>query len=55
MSLAPSIQVDNIDEIVKDLQSKGVTFVMDIDTAGFGGRYTFFKDCNDILVELFQP
>ncbi len=49
-----SIQVDNIDVIVGELKEKGVKFVMDIDTAGFGGRYTFFKDCNGILVELFQ-
>ena len=50
-----SIQVDNIHQIVKELKGKGVEFVMEIDTAGFGGMYTFFKDCNGILVEIFQP
>lgn len=50
-----SIQVEDIDSLVKDLKNKGVEFVMDIDNAGFGGRYTFFKDCNGILIELLQP
>lgn len=49
-----SIQVDNIDQIVEELKGKGVEFVMNIDTVGFGGRYTFFKDCNGILVEFFE-
>lgn len=50
-----SIQVEDIDALVSALKNKGVEFVMDIDNAGFGGRYTFFKDCNGILVELIQP
>lgn len=50
-----SIEVENIEETVKDLQSKGVEFVMELDSAGFGGRYIFLKDCNDILIELYQP
>lgn len=49
-----SIQVENIEDSVKELKEKGIAFVMDIDTAGFGGRYTFIKDCNDILIELFE-
>ncbi|MDP2671304.1 MAG: VOC family protein [bacterium] len=48
------IEVENLDKVVKDLKSKGVEFVMETDDAGFGGRYIFFKDCNGILVELYQ-
>jgi methylmalonyl-CoA/ethylmalonyl-CoA epimerase len=47
------IEVEDLDAIVKDLAQKGVP-TREIDTAGFGGRYTFFKDCNGILVELYQ-
>ncbi len=48
------IEVDNLDETIKELKEKGVEFVTEIDTAGFGGRYIFLKDCNDILIELYQ-
>ena len=48
------IEVDNLDESVKELKSKGVEFPREIDTAGFGGRYIFIKDCNGILIELYQ-
>lgn len=49
------IEVDNLDEFINRLKAKGVNFVMKTDTATFGGRYIFFKDCNDILIELYQP
>lgn len=48
------IEVDDLDDTIKELQSKGVKFATEIDTAGFGGRYIFFKDCNGILIELYQ-
>lgn len=48
------IEVENLDGAIKELKEKGVEFVTEIDTAGFGGRYIFFKDCNDILIELYQ-
>ncbi len=48
------IEVDDLDAIIKYLKSKGVTFATQIDTAGFGGRYIFFKDCNGILIELYE-
>lgn len=47
------IEVDNLDKVVKKLNKKGV-WTREIDTAGFGGRYSFFKDCNGILVELYE-
>lgn len=48
------IEVDDIDQTIKKFKDKGVVFTREIDTAGFGGRYIFFKDCNDILIELYQ-
>lgn len=48
------IEVEDLEFTIEELKAKGVTFVMDLDTAGFGGRYTFFKDCNEILIELYQ-
>jgi len=48
------IEVDNLDEKIKKLKGKEVEFIMHIDTAGFGGRYIFFKDCNGILIEIYQ-
>lgn len=48
------IEVDNLDHAIKELKEKGVKFATDIDTAGFGGRYIFIKDCSDILIELYQ-
>ncbi len=49
------IEVENLDDTIAELTRKGVTFVTKIDTAGFGGRYIFLRDCNDILIELYQP
>lgn len=49
------IEVDDLDEFIKQLQSKAVEFATKMDTAGFGGRYIFIKDCNGILIELYQP
>ena len=48
------IEVDNLEESIKNLKAKGVDFVMNIDTAAFGGRYIFFKDNEGILIELYQ-
>jgi len=48
------IEVNNLDEIVRRLKERGVEFPREVDTAGFGGNYVFFKDCNGILVELYQ-
>lgn len=48
------IQVENLERAVGELKTKGVQFATEIDTAGFGGRYIFFKDCNDILIELYE-
>lgn len=48
------IEVDNLDQVIKEFKAEGVEFTREIDTAGFGGRYIFFKDCNEILIELYQ-
>ena len=48
------IQVDNLEATIKSFKEKGVQFATDLDTAAFGGRYIFFKDCNNILIELYQ-
>ena len=48
------IEVDNLDLTIKELKQKNVEFTMDIDKAGFGGKYIFLKDCNGILIELHQ-
>ena len=48
------IEVENLDQTIEDLKQKGVKFATELDTAGFGGRYIFFKDCNGILIELYQ-
>lgn len=48
------IEVDDLDEMIKQLEAKIVEFDTKIDTAGFGGRYIFIKDCNGILIELYQ-
>ena len=48
------IEVDDLDKTINELKAKRVEFTRDIDTAGFGGRYIFFKDCNGILIELYQ-
>jgi len=47
------IEVEDLDKMVALLHEKGIK-TREIDTAGFGGRYTFFKDCNGILIELYQ-
>lgn len=48
------IQVEDLEKTVGELKTKGVQFATEIDTAGFGGRYIFLKDCNGILIELLQ-
>lgn len=47
------IEVEDLNEVIKSLNEKGVK-TREVDTAGFGGRYTFIKDCNGILIELYQ-
>jgi glyoxylase I family protein len=52
-------EVDEIEQMVADLQSKGVEFVSDIVdmTVGHyaGGKVVFFRDPDGILLELQQP
>lgn len=47
------IEVEDLDELVADLNKKGIE-TRAIVTAGFGGRFTFIKDSNGILIELYQ-
>lgn len=48
------IEVENLDATIEQLKAKGVKEIREVDTAGFGGRYTFIKDPNGILIELYQ-
>ena len=48
------IEVENLENAIKDFKNKGIEFVTEIDSAAFGGRYIFFKDCNGILIELYS-
>lgn len=48
------IEVESLDESIGELRQKGVEFTTEVDVAGFGGKYIFFKDCNGILIELYQ-
>ncbi|MEK7186413.1 MAG: VOC family protein [Patescibacteria group bacterium] len=48
------LEVDDLDTTIIELKEKRVEFATEIDTAGFGGRYVFIKDCNDILIEIYQ-
>ena len=47
------IEVEDLDKIIKSLNKMNVE-TRKVDTAGFGGRFTFIKDCNGILIELYQ-
>jgi len=47
------IEVEDLDVLVQDLKQKGIE-TRKIDTAGFGGRFTFIKDNNGILIEFYQ-
>lgn len=48
------LETSDLEIAINALKNKGVEFVTEIDPAGLGGRYVFFKDCNDILVELYE-
>lgn len=48
------IEVNSMEETILTLKQNGVEFISEIDTTAFGGRYIFFKDCNGILIELYQ-
>ena len=49
------LEVADLEDSITQLKNKGVEFTTDIDTAAFGGRYIFFRDCNGILIELREP
>ena len=48
------IEVDNLDGKLEELKKGGVEIVKNAEEAGFGGRFAFIKDCNGILIELYQ-
>lgn len=48
------IQVPDLEKILPLLQSNAVEIVGQPDAAYFGGKYIFIKDCNGILIELYQ-
>lgn len=47
-------EINNLEEMIKNLQEKGVEFIMKPDTTFYGGKYVIFKDCDGILIELFE-
>lgn len=46
--------VDNLDEEINKLKSKGVTFIHKIPNKNRWGRYSAFKDPSGIVHELFE-
>ena len=48
------LQVQNLDTILPLLQANKIELVGQPDTTYYGGKYIFFKDCNGILIELYQ-
>ncbi len=48
------IEVENLDACCRELKQRGVELATEIETAGFGGEFVFFRDCNGILIELYQ-
>lgn len=47
-------EVPDLEKILPLLQSNGIEIIGETDSAYFGGKYIFFKDCNGILLELYQ-
>lgn len=47
-------EVSNLKSTLKSLKTKGVQIVTQPDKTAFGGLYAFIKDCNGILIELYQ-
>lgn len=47
-------EINDMDQMIKTLQSKNVEFVMKPDSTFYGGRYVIFKDRDGILIELFE-
>jgi len=47
-------EVDNLDLMVSKLHNQKVDIIGEQDTSAFGGRYIFIKDCNGILIELYE-
>ena len=48
------IEINNLEKSVELLKIKNVNFVTNVDTTAFGGKYIFFRDCNNILIELYE-
>jgi catechol 2,3-dioxygenase-like lactoylglutathione lyase family enzyme len=48
-----SIELDHLDDTIAKLKQKGVEFATELDTAYWGGRFIFVRDCNGILIELY--
>lgn len=48
------LEVPDLSKILPLLQSNGIEIIGETDSAYFGGKYIFFKDCNGILIELYQ-
>jgi ketosteroid isomerase-like protein/catechol 2,3-dioxygenase-like lactoylglutathione lyase family enzyme len=52
-----AIFVDDLDGILMELKAKGVeqAFTLNVVPDGSGDRYTFIRDNEDMLIELYQP
>lgn len=48
------IEVDDLDAMINKLKDNDVELATTLNTTSFGGEYIFFKDCNGILIELYQ-
>lgn len=48
------LRVDNLEAMITQLKQKRVEIITQPDTTFFGGRYAFIRDCNGILIELYE-
>lgn len=47
-------QVEDLKETLANLKTKGVELATEVDSAAFGGSFAFVKDCNGILIEIYE-
>jgi catechol 2,3-dioxygenase-like lactoylglutathione lyase family enzyme len=48
------IESEDLDLTIQMLKEKQVEFEGEVDTAAAGGKFIFFRDCNGILLELYE-
>ena len=47
-------QVKDLNKTITKLKKKGVELASDVDSAAFGGKFAFIKDCDGILIEIYE-